>query len=133
LLGPLQGKSVLDIGCGSGWVTLFLAAAGADVVAFDVSIEACRLTAATLRANRYRASTAMMHAHAIALRAGTFDLAFALGVLHHMNLARVAQEIHDLLKPGGRFVFYEPLAYGPVMWALRPVQSVFEWDPTGHA
>lgn len=136
LLGPLQGKRVLDIGCGSGWVTLFLAAAGADVVPFDVSFEGCRLTAATLRANGYRASTAMMDAHAIALRPGSFDLAFASGVLHHMNLARVAQEVHDVLKPGGRFVFYEPLAYGPVMWALRQaylrVKRLREYETTEH-
>jgi SAM-dependent methyltransferase len=136
LLGPLQGKRVLDIGCGSGWITLFLAAAGADVVAFDVSYEGCRCTAATLRANGYRGATAMMDAHAIACRPGTFDVVFASGVLHHMDLARVAEEVHAALKPGGRFVFYEPLAYGPVMWALRQaylrLKGMPEYETTEH-
>ena len=136
LLGPLKGKRVLDIGCGSGWVTLFLAAAGAEVLAFDVSHEGCRCTAATLRANGYRGATAMMDAHAIACRADTFDAVFASGVLHHMDLARVAHEVYSSLKPGGRFVFYEPLAYGPVMWALRQaylrVKGLREYETTEH-
>lgn len=136
LLGPLQGKRVLDIGCGSGWVTLFLAAAGAEVVAFDVSFEGCRCTAATLRANGYHGRAAVMDAHALALRPGSFDLAFASGVLHHMDLARVADEVHAALKPGGRFVFYEPLAYGRVMWAIRQaylrVRRLREYETTDH-
>ncbi|MGH7366210.1 MAG: class I SAM-dependent methyltransferase [Candidatus Rokuibacteriota bacterium] len=136
LLGPLPGRRVLDIGCGSGWVTAYLAAAGAEVMAFDVSFEGCRLAAATLRANAHRSWTAVMDAHAIAVRPNSFDLAFASGVLHHMDLATVAREVHNLLKPGGRLVFYEPLAYGPIMWALRQgylrVKGLREYETTEH-
>src|SRR5687767_9332260 len=42
--GSLEGKRVLDFGCGSGTITPSLAFRARDVVAFDVNAEAVDLT-----------------------------------------------------------------------------------------
>ena len=46
--GPLDGKRVLDFGCGTGTITPSLAMRATDVVAFDISSEAVDITAARL-------------------------------------------------------------------------------------
>jgi len=137
LLGDLRGKRVLDFGCGGGWISRLLASAGARVAAFDVSIEGCRLTREKLGAHGwYSGSTAVMDGHAIAFRDGSFDAVFISGVLHHMNINKVATELHRVLREGGRVVCYEPLNYGPIMWALRQIwlrlHGLKEYETTEH-
>jgi SAM-dependent methyltransferase len=137
LLGDLRGKRVLDFGCGGGWISRLLAMAGARVAAFDVSVEGCRLTREKLKAYGFPSgSIAVMDGHAIALRAASFDAVFISGVLHHMNIDKVAGELHRVLRKGGRVVCYEPLDYGPIMWALRQLwlrlHGLREYETTEH-
>jgi release factor glutamine methyltransferase len=47
----LRGRSVLDVGCGSGVLSLVAARAGAVVSAIDINAEAVRTTAANAAAN----------------------------------------------------------------------------------
>ena len=47
--GPLDGKRVLDFGCGSGTITPSLALRAKEVVAFDVNADAVAITRARLR------------------------------------------------------------------------------------
>lgn len=137
LLGDLRGKHVLDFGCGGGWISRLLATAGARVTAFDVSIEGCLLTGAKLKAGGFHAgSIAVMDGHFLGFRDQSFDNVFIAGVLHHMNILKVARELHRVLKPGGQVVFYEPLAYGRFMWALRQtwlrLKGMKEYETTEH-
>ena len=137
LLGDLRGRDVLDFGCGGGWISRLLATAGARVTAFDVSIEGCLLTGAKLKAGGFHSgSIAVMDGHYLGFRNESFDAVFIAGVLHHMNILKVAQELHRVLKPGGRVVFYEPLNYGALMWALRQtwlrLKGLKEYETTEH-
>ncbi len=137
LLGDIKGRRVLDIGCGGGWITRLLAAKGAFVTAFDISLEGAISTRERLKADGLsNGSVMVMDAHALALPNSIFDGAFITGVLHHLNTAKVALEIHRVLKPGGKVVFYEPVKYGPMMWALRQVwlqlKGMKEYETTAH-
>src|SRR3989442_9595478 len=51
---PLRGKSLLEIGCGSGVVALCAARAGAEVTAVDINPEAVRCTLANAAKNKLR-------------------------------------------------------------------------------
>ncbi len=133
----MKGKRVLDVGCGRGWISRLLALRGASVAAFDISIEGCRLTRDKLKALGFSArSIGVMDAHDLGFKDSTLDAIFMAGVLHHLNIAKVATEAHRVLKPGGRIVFYEPLRYGPIMWAIRQVwlrlNGLKEYDMTEH-
>lgn len=120
LLGDLSGKKVLDLGCGSGWITRLVALKGARVTAMDVSHEGCRVTRERLRACGSGAdSIAVADAHRLPFKDKAFDVVLSTGVLHHVNMTTAATEIHRVLKRGGRVVGYEPMKWGPLMTALR--------------
>jgi SAM-dependent methyltransferase len=78
----------------------------------------------------------IMDAHQLGFRAESFDATLITRVLHHLNIDKVAAEVHRVLRRGGRLVFYEPLSYGPVMWAIRQVwlrlHGMKEYDTTEH-
>src|SRR5262249_35045369 len=48
---PLEGKSFLDVGCGSGVVALCAARAGADATGVDINLAAVRCTLANAARN----------------------------------------------------------------------------------
>jgi SAM-dependent methyltransferase len=43
LLGPVRGRRILEVGCGAAQCARWLATQGADVVAFDISVEQLRI------------------------------------------------------------------------------------------
>jgi release factor glutamine methyltransferase len=51
---PLKGKSFLEIGCGSGLVSLCAARAGAEATAVDINPDAVRCTLANAARNNLR-------------------------------------------------------------------------------
>ncbi len=122
LLGNLQGKKIAEIGCGDGWITTCLASAGASVFALDISVNGCKLTREKLKAHGlFPGLVAVMDAHTMAFKTSSIDAVFVAGVLHHLNINQVSNELYRILKKGGVVVCYEPLKYGPLMWAIRTV------------
>lgn len=80
-LGDVRRKSILDVGCGSGRLTLALAEKGAEVIGIDYSLEMINL------ANRYRSKHKDIDARFLCcdfiteyLIDRTFDITVALGV-----------------------------------------------------
>lgn len=102
-------RSVLDLGCGTGWTSLFLARAGYDVVGVDIStdaIEAARATAKEQRVDRVE----FVAADYEELRLNrAFDYVLFYDALHHAEDEAKALEVaHAALKPGGVLFAFEP-------------------------
>lgn len=111
------GESVLEIGCGTGAVTLPLAEAVGEhgrVVAVDISEP-------MLGAARQRVQESGMHnvtllagdAQVMALEPAAFDVATSrMGVMFFADPVAAFRNIRGALKPGGRLVFacWAPLA-----------------------
>ena len=118
LLGDVDGRRVLDVGCGGAQSTRWLASRGAQVAGFDLS-------AGMLRAGRGR-PVPLVQADATRLpfADASFDLASsAYGAVPFVDdPARVMREVARVLRPGGRWVF--SLTH-PVRWA-------FPDDPGEH-
>ncbi len=49
----------------------------------------------------------------------TFDIVYGAGILHHLNLQICLKEINRILKPGGKFLFIEPLGTNPFINLYR--------------
>jgi ubiquinone/menaquinone biosynthesis C-methylase UbiE len=120
-LGDLQGKRVLEYGCGEGWITYDLARLGGTVCAFDISPEAVRQTQTMLssRGLLERCSVEVMPAERLSYEDESFDVAVGFAIIHHLDVPRAFAELHRVLKPGGVAYFAEPLATNPVIQAYR--------------
>jgi ubiquinone/menaquinone biosynthesis C-methylase UbiE len=101
-------KNILDLGCGTGKHSLFLASKGFEVYATDLSqtgIEIARDKAKSLGlANIHFQQHDMKE---IPFAGGFFDAAICVWTIYHNRLAdieRTLDEIFRVLKPGGMFV-----------------------------
>lgn len=111
------GARVLDFGCGPGFFTRAFAqrvGEGGQVFAVDLQEEMLVIVWEKLEKEGLlsRITTHQCAPDSIGLPSamnGTFDTAFAIFVVHEVpDPARLFQEIHSLLKPGGTFFYSEP-------------------------
>jgi SAM-dependent methyltransferase len=107
--GDLSPGRALDLGCGTGTNSFYLACHGWEVVGVDFSVIAIRL--ARQRARRmglpvrfYRASVTNL-----GFLTDPFDLALDIGCLHGLpaeERTRYAAEVKRLVRPGGLYMLY---------------------------
>ena len=108
---------VLEVGCGTGQMSLFLASADRVVVGADfqrASLALARDAAGRLGVERVHFVETDLRSPG--LRAGAFDVVLALGVLHHTPDPRAAfRAVARLARPGGVLVIalYHTLARLP--------------------
>jgi SAM-dependent methyltransferase len=99
--GSLEGREVLDVGCGSGRFAEIALALGAHVIAVDFSsaVEACY--------ENFRDNPGLdviqADVYQLPLRRGSFDLVYCFGVLQHTpDPARALLALPEQLKEGGQ-------------------------------
>jgi SAM-dependent methyltransferase len=137
LLGDVAGRRVLEIGCGSAPCARWLRAAGADVVALDLSGGMLARAAELNRSTGIAVPLLQADAGALPLADGSFDLACsAFGGLPFVADARsVLAEVRRVLRPGGRFVasvnhpMRWPFPDSPDPADLRITSSYFDRTP----
>ena len=120
-LGNLQGKTVLDFGCGDGENLPPLVRRGARVIALELSdaLIAVARKRLELHGMSGRVQFVQGSAHDLPIPDNAVDVVLGIAILHHLDLPLAAREVHRVLKPGGRAVFQEPVRDSRVMWALR--------------
>lgn len=119
LLGDVQGKAVLDCGCGPGHISVMLAKRGAKVTAFDTDGHQLATAHALAKTNGVQATFLQEPFETLSLPDASYDLLFGTFVLHHVNLPQACAQIRRVLKPGGRAVFVENSALNPFLMATR--------------
>jgi SAM-dependent methyltransferase len=120
-LGDPKGLKILDLGCGLGDAAAYFGLRGARVTAVDISpgmVKVARKLAAREGVSR-RVKVSQALGEKLPFRNASFDVVYGNGVLHHLDTAVAAPEIARILKPGGRALFIEPLAYNPLIWVYR--------------
>jgi 2-polyprenyl-6-hydroxyphenyl methylase/3-demethylubiquinone-9 3-methyltransferase len=130
---PLEGLSMLDIGCGGGLLSEPLARLGATVVGIDAGEKNVRIAA--LHAEQsgleidYRATTA----EALAASGAQFDIVLNMEVVEHVdNVPLYMKSCANLVKPGG-LLFTATINRTPRAYALAIVgaEYVLGWLPKG--
>jgi len=149
-LGSLEGRQVLDVGCGNGYYAWRMRAAGAERV---IGIDPTLLYVAQFAAlNRFLLPEPV---HVLPLRledlppaGGRFDTAFSMGVLYHSRAPiEHLRALRDAVRPAGEVVLEtivlpgnEALSRTPPdryarmrnVWHLPSVPELLTWlDRTG--
>jgi 2-polyprenyl-3-methyl-5-hydroxy-6-metoxy-1,4-benzoquinol methylase len=109
--GPsVDGKRILEVGCGSGVLSVALAASGAHVTAVDVSAGGLRVTRerAAFFGVGDRVETVQSPAETLELREQSYDLFIAKSVIHHVLIDVAMPRCYRFLRPGGRGAIIEP-------------------------
>jgi 2-polyprenyl-6-hydroxyphenyl methylase/3-demethylubiquinone-9 3-methyltransferase len=130
----LEGKKVVDIGCGGGILAESLAQSGAETTGIDLSEKALKV--AELHALEvgakltYRAISAEDLAQE---QAGQYDVVTCMEMLEHVpDPASVVQACADLCKPGGT-LFFSTLNRNPksYLFAIIGAEYILRLLPKG--
>jgi SAM-dependent methyltransferase len=119
-LGPLAGKKLLDVGVGLGESAVYLATKGAEVTAVDLSPEMVDLTLRLGQRYGVTIKGVVSDGEDFPVESNTYDFVYSANTLHHVSdRKRFFEQIHRVLKPGGKFCTIDPLVYNPIIAVYR--------------
>jgi ubiquinone/menaquinone biosynthesis C-methylase UbiE len=120
LLGDVNGKTILEFGCGDGENTAILAGRGAKVIALDISDDLLNIARTRVEVNGCEGVEFLVaSAHALPLPDESIDVIFGMAILHHLDLDLAWSEVWRVLKNGGRGIFEEPLRNSKLVDRVR--------------
>ncbi len=126
-LAKLQGKTVLDVGCGGGILADSMARRGATVTGIDLSTKALKVAQLhALEAQTPNVSYREISAEGLAAeQPGHYDVVTCMEMLEHVpNPALVVQACAALVKPGG-WVFFSTINRSPKAWLMAVVGAEY--------
>ncbi len=126
-LSPLEGQSVLDVGCGGGILSDSMARKGADVTGIDLATKALRVARLhALETQTPRIQYREVSAEALAQEApASFDTVTCMEMLEHVpDPQSVVSACARLVKPGG-WVFFSTINRNAKAFALAIVGAEY--------
>ena len=101
----VQGKDVLEIGCGMGTHAGLLAKAGARLTAVDLTSRAVETTSRRFETFGLAGKIQIADAEHLQFPDQSFDMVWSWGVIHHSSsMETCLSEIYRVLRPGGRLL-----------------------------
>jgi|WetSurMetagenome_2_1015567.scaffolds.fasta_scaffold291026_1 ubiquinone/menaquinone biosynthesis C-methylase UbiE len=115
LIGPVNGKTVADIGCGKGSISYLLWTLGAKVWSFDISLNELRVTRSLKGSqnlnSRFDPIICQCDARQLPIIEETFDLVLCLETLEHLRNdgdRTAIREIERVAKQGAKIILSVP-------------------------
>jgi 2-polyprenyl-6-hydroxyphenyl methylase/3-demethylubiquinone-9 3-methyltransferase len=123
---PLQGRTVLDVGCGGGILSEAMAALGARVKGIDLSEKALKVAMLHLLESRLDVNYEEISAESLAQReAGQYDVLTCMEMLEHVpDPASTVGACAQLVKPGGH-VFFSTINRNPKSYLLAVIGAEY--------
>lgn len=117
---PLNVK-ILEIGCGTGQLSMYLAHSQRQIVGVDLSLNSLKLASEFKQKNGINNVT-LIHADIFNMpfMENSFDFVICKGVLHHtFNCKKAFEQVVKLIKPGGFIILGLYNTYGRLPTWLR--------------
>jgi ubiquinone/menaquinone biosynthesis C-methylase UbiE len=111
LLGGAQGKTVLDLGCGTGENVVPLVERGAQVIGMDISPDLISIAQKRLSDANLEASITVGDAYNTGLRSESIDVVFCAALIHHLDIKLARDEMYRVLRKGGAVILKEPVRF----------------------
>ncbi|MGO1120024.1 bifunctional 2-polyprenyl-6-hydroxyphenol methylase/3-demethylubiquinol 3-O-methyltransferase UbiG [Rhodovibrionaceae bacterium A322] len=130
---PLQGVTVLDVGCGGGLLSEPLARLGATVTALDASEVNVKVARAHARQSGLEIDYRCQTAESLAESGAVFDLVVSMEVVEHVaSVADFLEACAAMVKPEGALCL-ATLNRTPKSFLLGIVaaEHLLRWVPTG--
>jgi 2-polyprenyl-6-hydroxyphenyl methylase/3-demethylubiquinone-9 3-methyltransferase len=123
---PLNGKKVLDVGCGGGILSEAMAVLGAQVMGIDLSEKALKVAMLHLLESRLEVNYEEISAESLARReAGQYDVLTCMEMLEHVpDPASTVTACAQLVKPGGH-VFFSTINRNPKSYLLAVIGAEY--------
>jgi SAM-dependent methyltransferase len=132
LLGDVRGKTVLDLGCGTGENIILLLHRGARVIGIDLSTDLIALAEQRLRNAHLEATLRAHSAYDTGLESESVDVILCVALIHHLDIRRVRDEMLRILAKGGVIILKEPIrfsrGYGFLRSMLPAQENVSEFE-----
>ncbi len=122
-IAPLQGRNVLDVGCGNGYYALQMREAGArTVIGVDPTL---LFVMQFLAINTFKREPNVfvlpLRLHELPSPAQNFDTVFSMGVLYHQRApVDHLRQLRQALRPGGQLVLETLYLPGDASFAATP-------------
>ena len=134
-LVPVQGKRILDVGCGGGILADAMARKGADVLGIDLATKALKVAQLhALEANTKGVAYREVSAEELAEeQPASFDVVTCMEMLEHVpDPSSVVRACATLVKPGG-WVFFSTINRNPksFLFAIVGAEYVLQLLPKG--
>ena len=105
LIGPVEGRRILDLGCGDGLLTSTLAERGARAIGVDVDRAMLQAASARSARGQHRPRFVEGRIEQLPFPDGSFDVVVVVTVLCLVaDRAGAVREAARVLRPGGRLV-----------------------------
>lgn len=120
-VGNPVGKRICEIGSGEGLASVQLALLGAHVTGIDISPQSIRAAQQRADVNNVSVAFKLGNIEKDELGCELYDVVWCDLILHHLvpSLDVVLQRVYRALKPGGRFIAREPVAYAKTLKWIR--------------
>src|SRR5260370_31460669 len=124
LMGPLSGKSLLDIGAGLGESSVYFALQGARVTVVDISPQMVETALRLGKRHGVELQGIVSGAENLNLPSEAYDIVYVANTIHHVqDRALLFEQMSRALKPGGMFFSYDPLPYSPSFNLYRRIAT----------
>lgn len=127
ILPPLKGKTILDLGCGSGDMDAYFIEKGAKrVVATDISKN--MIEQAKEKYNNKKITYLMLKMEKISSINEKFDIVYSSLAFHYVkDFNKLIKNIYNILNPNGILVFSQesPLVSAPIFFGEDIKRKIF--------
>ncbi|MFW9804159.1 MAG: class I SAM-dependent methyltransferase [Candidatus Thorarchaeota archaeon] len=129
----VAGSVIIDLGCGTGRISIHLARNASKLIAVDASETMLSLARKRIEQEGLENRLAILQSDAgnLKVESNSVDTVVSINVFSHLpHLTKVVREIHRVLKPGGNLVFNYPnlhsIFFPAALSITRRKQSAFE-------
>jgi tRNA (mo5U34)-methyltransferase len=122
-IAPLDGRNVLDVGCGNGYYAFRMKLAGAArITGIDPTLLfVCQFQALKRISGARSIHVLPLRLHELPPESKSFDTTFSMGVLYHQrDPVRHLVELRNTLRPGGELVVESLVIPGDLPTILQP-------------